>query len=500
MVHRSVAVRPLYTENGHAGPTTFLSLAAALTILFLALLNFHQMMRMQAVIEGSSSGLATTTLLLRLFGVVAVVVVGYYGVYKPIRRRRSEAASGLKEAAGQPAAQVGETGFVIETFHELVRTLKGKESELERLRRRAEDRAAHVEDYNENILQSVASGVVTFDRDRRVTTCNAAAEKILGLRAGEAVGCDCEEVFGPDGRIGQLLTRSLESRESVSRQELELRRRDGRRIWVGVSLSLLRDRSGEPIGSTVVFTDLTEIKTLQRQVEFKRRLEELGEISAGIAHEFRNSMGTIVGLAKLLSKRVGADSPHRETVEGMLRELTAMDRLIEELLGLGRATALNVQPVPIEPLLRSVTDQILSSRRESASGRCRVAWSIGAGLVQAAGDEILLQRVFGNLVQNAVEAMPDGGEVIVSAGVVGSDAKSGPTAIEVGITDNGPGIPKEQLDRIFLPFYTTKERGTGMGLALVHKIVSAHGGRIEVESEEGKGTTFRITLPAWKNG
>lgn len=281
----------------------------------------------------------------------------------------------------------------------------------------------------------------------------------------------------------------------ISRREFELDRKGQGRIWVGVSTSLLHDREGEIIGVTFVFTDLTEIKHLQEQVELRRRLTVLGEMSAGIAHEFRNFMGTIMGFAKLIAKRLDSNDPGQNMVQAITRELQAMDRLIEQLLSFGRHIELNLRPVDLEPFLHK---QILHALDQATDHpRPQLNLEISSGIPQVVLDEVLMRQAITNLLQNALEAMPQGGELRVRVELLKREISAQGTVREVllEIADTGQGIPAEKLDKIFLPFFTTKQKGTGMGLALVHKIVLSHNGRIQVDSTEGRGSTFRIYLP-----
>lgn len=441
---------------------------------------------------------AATTLLLKVAGVTIVIVMVFYSIRVVIQSRRPVSETG---------GRAGETSAMIVTFHGLVRELKEKEQELEHLRTLAEERAAEIESYNENILQSVASGVITFNPEHVITTFNHAAERILGLPRVEAVGKTCEELFGAQSNVVHLLEQALTRQATITRQELELTRpnpgRSGpQRIWVGISTSLLQDRQNAVIGTTFVFTDLTEIKSLQEQVELKRRLTLLGEMSAGIAHEFRNYMGSVMGFTKLLSKKLppGNTDPDsgQEMVASIMRELTAMNQLIEQLLRFGRHDALHLEPVAVEPLIRRLLDQLLAQIK---TVKPRLDVAIPSDLPEIRMDEVLMRQAIGNLLQNAMEAMPQGGDLVIRAMILDRSPDDGPgprrgrKELSLDVQDTGSGVPKDKLDKIFLPFFSTKEKGTGMGLALVHKIVLSHGGRIEVHSEENRGTTFRILLP-----
>ena len=455
----------------------------------------------------ASDSAAMTGLLLKLFGGLILIVVTYTFI-RAIKTHRIEESSSMDE-----------TGTMVETFQGLVRELKEKETDLQDLKLRAEKRADDIENYNENILQSVASGVITFDRSRTITTFNPAAERVLGIHRDEVMGKTSESVFGQQSAIDRMLQEVFKRETVLSRQEFELQRpvtkdrpaafsessSEGgnstrlptvpERIWVGISTSLLRDSQGQIIGATFVFTDLTEIKRLQEQVELKRRLTVLGEMSAGIAHEFRNFMGTIMGFAKLISKRSEVNDPRQGMVDAITQELHAMNQLIEQLLSFGRHAELNLSPVDLEALFQKIIPQLKKQGEERFFPDVRL--EVPPGMPRIRLDEILIRQAFTNLFQNAVEAMPDGGELRVCVNLVEQDRpkRNGAGEILIEVHDTGIGIPTDQQEKIFLPFFTLKEKGTGMGLALVHKIILSHNGRITVESAEGEGTTFRIHLP-----
>lgn len=417
-------------------------------------------------------------LFIKIFGVMGATMLGYY----LLRLVVVPAPSYFQEASGSPAT---ETGFVINTFQGLIQQLKQKEQELERLKGRAEEYAKNVESYNENILQSVTSGVLTFNCEKQITTFNATAGMILQFSPEAALGKSYEMIFGGNQKIARILQETVDMGKEVAREECEVERSDGKKIWLGLNTSVLCDRNGATIGATLVFTDLTEMKMLQDQVELRKRLAVMGEMSAWIAHEFRNYMGTILGFSKLLSKKIEPSDPRQEMIQAIVSELSSMERLITELLSYGRKTVIHPTPTELAPMLEELKEQFVSS-----GAYPKIRWFLSlAGPSEAPVDPTLMRQAFSNLIQNALEAMPEEGEIRIT--ILNRPA----WGLAVKISDTGIGIPKEHLDKIFLPFYTTKEKGTGLGLALVHKIILAHNGQISVESTEGSGTTFTVRLP-----
>ncbi len=365
-----------------------------------------------------------------------------------------------------------EVGFVVDTFHDLVTKLKEKERELEILRRKAEDRASSVEIYNEDILQSVPSGVVSLDQELRVTKMNHSAEKILELKESESIGRKYSDIFN------EPVAGIIAKRPVVERAEVGYVTKSGKRIWLGLNISLLKDSANKIIGKIFVFTDLTELKAFQSQMELRERLSTLGEMSAGIAHELRNPLGVISGYTKLLSKKV--DGTIQPTVEAIFKEVAVMDRIISDFLSFARKTDLMLSEVALKDLLKSCISNVAGSARD-----VRITERFDA-LPVIKVDDVLLRQAVTNILQNAVESMPEGGELTVSCSVG--------DCLDISVSDTGHGIPENIRDKIFLPFFTTKERGTGLGLSILHKIVVSHGGTVRLESGD-EGTTITIRLP-----
>jgi two-component system sensor histidine kinase AtoS len=363
---------------------------------------------------------------------------------------------------------VTQVGFVVDTFHDLVSKLKEKERELDILRKNAEERASAVEIYNEDILQSVPSGVISFDQALRITKMNAAAEKILDISGDEVIGKKYTDIFS------KAIVEIIERDRAPERAEVAYSTRSGKRIWLGLNISPLKDSSGNRIGQILVFSDLTELKAFQSQMELRERLSTLGEMSAGIAHELRNPMAVILGYTKILRKKV--DEGLVPAVEAISKEVSVMDRIITDFLSFAK---------PAEPMFSEVDlNELVDGCIKGVSDRAEGIHIVSLPVIKA--DEITLRQAVSNLLQNAVESMPDGGELRI-AGTVDDH-------LNIMISDTGHGIPESIKEKIFLPFFTTKEKGTGLGLSIVHKIVGSHGGTIEVDTGD-KGTTFTINLP-----
>jgi len=402
-----------------------------------------------------------------LYSVILLIVVA---IFLYILRAFIRFYSGEKRSERKDVTPVS---FVVDTFHELVSKLKDKERELEVLRQKAEDRAITIEGYNENILQSVPSGVMSFDEGMRIMKVNLAAEKILEVKGEMIVGRYHTDV------LNKPITNLLNDRKVIERGEISYITPSGKKIWLGLTLSPLKDSAGRTIGQILIFTDLTQLKAFESQMELRARLSSLGELSAGIAHELRNPLGVIAGYTKLLSKKL--DSSLTPTVDAISREIIVMDRIISDFLSFAKPAELNISDIDLKTIIENCVTAVTGER-----GNIKLNLDIN-GLPVIKGDEVFLRQAFTNLIQNAVEAMPQGGELAINASSKGD-------FLDVAISDAGHGIAENIMDKIFLPFFTTKENGTGLGLAIVHKIVVSHGGNIFVDSSD-KGTTFRIRFP-----
>ncbi len=409
-----------------------------------------------------------------LFLGLIIILFGTVVLWGMTRRYRRELGMHKEERE-----KTQDTAFIINAFHEVTKQLKEKEKELERLKSLAEQRAANVESYNENILECVTSGVMTFDKNCFLTTINRAAEEALGLKRGQAAGMSCSDLFG-NNDITTAVHDTIERKTPTARKEATLDRPEGK-IWLGFNTATLTDRHGDALGVILSFSDLTEVKRLQEQVELRERLIALGEMSAGIAHELRNPMAVISGYINLLSKKT--DASNKAIIRDIMGEINGMNRIISDLLTFARPASLNRVKINIKEMIEGCVSSVLQAT--AADGRIRTVLRVDDAMMSV--DEVLIRQAFTNLIQNAVEAMPDSGTITVETRLERD--------LRVVIHDTGTGIPSDQLKRIFLPFFTTKDRGVGLGLALVHKTVLSHGGRIEAESSEGRGTTFTVTLP-----
>lgn len=357
--------------------------------------------------------------------------------------------------------------------------------------REKEQGLSRLQAFHENIVRSISSGVFTTDAKGQITSFNPAAQEATGYNLEQVRARPWREVFNwhpsePDN------TR-LWDMSSHMRCEVECTRADGNRLILGMTLAPLHEQ-GEETGLVGVFKDLTQVRDLEEEMRRKAWLASLGEMSAGMAHEIRNPLGALAGAMQMLRKDLYADETSQRLMDIAVREATRLDGIITEFLQYARPPALNLAEYDLNKVLAETLDLVQHEARTRPNITIAAAPCIGA--LPAQVDQDQMKQVLWNLATNAFDAMPNGGELTIATGCRTVDI-SGRKAdvVEISFQDTGEGIPKRNLDKIFLPFFTTKRKGSGLGLAAVHRIVDLHGGWIKVESREQEGTRFVVCVP-----
>jgi two-component system sensor histidine kinase PilS (NtrC family) len=251
---------------------------------------------------------------------------------------------------------------------------------------------------------------------------------------------------------------------------------------------------GEQDGLVGVFKDLTQIRDMEEEMRRKEWLANLGEMSAGMAHEIRNPLGALAGAMQMLRKEAAADETDRRLMDIAIREATRLDTIITEFLQYARPPALNLAEHDMNKILAETLHLVQHEARTRK--KIAIVTSLAHGSLVAQVDQDQIRQVFWNLATNAFDAMPEGGQLTITTGSRHIDVggRKG-DVIEIAFQDTGEGIAQDDLGKIFLPFFTTKKEGSGLGLAAVHRIVDLHGGWIKVESRPQQGTRFVVCLP-----
>lgn len=341
---------------------------------------------------------------------------------------------------------------------------------------------------NDAVLRSLMSGVVTVDGEGRISYVNPAAEQMLSLKAMDVLGRTLDQALTERlGPLRAVLEESLARGTGRARVELNLRRPSGRALPVGLSVNpLVHD--GAVQGVAAVFQDLTEVREMERRARRQEALAEVGALAAGIAHELRNGLNPISGSAECLQRELRLEGENAVLLELIVRECSRLNRFVTDLLNYSRERELAVTPLDLDAQLASVREGLLRDPRRAEA--VRLDWQPHGAAPQVPADGDLLRQVWINLGVNALEAMPQGGTLTVRC------RPGRGSELVVEFADTGHGIAAADLSRVGQPFFTTKKGGTGLGLAIAQRIVERHGGTLVIESETGRGTTARVTLPA----
>lgn len=345
--------------------------------------------------------------------------------------------------------------------------------------------------FHENIVQSISSGVFTTNEAGQLTSFNPAAQEATGYSLNEVKGKSWREIF--NWRETTKMDVETGTSPVAQRFEVEGVRADESRMVLGMTLSPLIE-GGVQRGLVGVFKDLTQIRDMEEEMRRREWLATLGEMSAGMAHEIRNPLGALAGAMQMLRKDLALEDNNRHLMDIAVREANRLDAIIKEFLQYARPPALNLEECDINSVLQETLALIEHEAKTKAGLSMNSTFGEGTLTVQADSDQ--LKQVFWNLARNAFQAMPEGGRLDIRTSLrrVGSKIQGG-EIVEVTFQDTGLGIKKELFDKIFLPFFTTKKEGSGLGLAAIDRIVDLHGGWIRVESEEGKGAMFAVCLP-----
>jgi signal transduction histidine kinase len=352
------------------------------------------------------------------------------------------------------------------------------------------------DDFYRDLVWSLRNGVLAITRDGRIAVMNEDAYRILGLKPRPTdIGSPFTEVLREAPDLARIVASAFELSYLPNRAELRLKKTH--RV-IGYTLSQVRDTRGRISGATLFFKDLTRVEQLEERERLRDRLAALGEMAAAIAHEVKNPLAGIEVMAGLLKRQMPASEDAQSILGDIIKEAKMANAIVLEVLDFVRPIRLQVEDVALPDV---IADAALMADGHAPRGGVNIDVRLDPSLPPIQGDPHQLRQLFTNLLTNAFEALGGSGAVTVSAALQApeddapaSEAHPGPM-IQMEVSDDGPGVPRDVVDRIFSPFFTTKPQGSGLGLAIVRKIVDAHDGRIDVSARRGGGTTFRVVLP-----
>ena len=431
-----------------------------------------------------------------LLGTLVCILFLLRWVLRPYRQLVGEAEKASAES--QPHKSKDEAEFVLETFQSVVAQLQSQREALEHLSNQASKRADSAERFSERIVASVPSGLIAFDGSGHSMVINAPGRALLELD-GSALGQPATAILHKIPQLAEMVEQCLQTGKLYRREELETVTGEQipRRLGATVApIDLSSDRG--PRGVLCLLTDITEVTQLREQVALKKNLESLGEMSAGLAHEFKNAIATLHGYVQLLQS-LNLDDRARVTASSLLNEVRNLSDMVTSFLNFARPQPLQVDEVNLTDLIKDCAYELAPIFKQ-AEVELLVAGTAGASPADRAtvirADERMLRQALLNLVRNAAEAIPESQtdrrvEVLSST----SRDNAGKAWAVVEIKDTGEGIPAADLQRIFIPFFTTKATGHGVGLALAHRVITQHGGTLTASNAKGGGAVFSLRLP-----
>ena len=337
-----------------------------------------------------------------------------------------------------------------------------------------------------SIIESVDTGIMTTTLQGRIKTFNQAAERITGLRFRAIENRQIKDIFPV---FASLFDRNEEEAIKV-RREITITGREGTQVYLGCSISPLKDRRDVQIGHILIFQDLTEIKRMEENLEKSKRLALIGEMAAGLAHEMRNPLASITGSIQLLGQTANMEETDRRLMQIIMRGKDRLDNFVRDFLLLARPVPEVREPVRVDDVAEEVMENLKMSNEWTEGVKIVKTFS---GENKAFANKEQIRQIMQNLILNAVQAMEETGNLLLEIKTV--NLEDGKDYAAIKVTDDGCGIEEKDLKNVFEPFFTNKEKGTGLGLAIVSRIVDGYGGRLKIESRINLGTTVTVWLP-----
>ena len=333
----------------------------------------------------------------------------------------------------------------------------------------------------DQIMANLEDGLILFTRDWRAVLVSAAAERFLGRPRGEMLGHNVNEVFSPATRLGEVILECFEHHEPLPQTDVETE--SGRRIEV--SLDFIEE-NGENIGALITMRDAESVRRIEDEIELSRRLAAIGRLTSGVAHEVKNPINAIVVHLEVLRQKLQQVDPDtRRHMDVIGNEIQRLDRVVQTLVDFTRPVELRLADVDLR---RIVEDVALLASPDAARHGVSIEKNVQDEPLPVKVDSDLVKQAVLNIVLNGVQAMPEGGPLVINASRSDDEAR-------IEVRDRGRGIPPEIRDKIFNLYFTTKPKGSGIGLAMTYRVMQLHNGAVEYETAEGQGTTFLLRFP-----
>jgi len=429
-----------------------------------------------------------------LFAILLLSAVLFFVLIRKMLREGSRSTSG--DRTGPKADTENASAFMAASMQGVIEKLRTQEKELARLHLLAQERAQESERLTEEVTRNMPTGLLLVNATGSISSTNPAAEEALGIRTLRYRSY--QEILGADSDLTKMLTACLRDAKTIQRGEVEHLTAGGEVRHLGVTISPIyrtvrNPARGNPAvdlkvsGALCLMSDLTELTALQKQIRWKENLAALGEMSAGIAHEFKNSLATISGYAQMIRSEA-KPGEISESAERILDQTRALTHVVTEFLRFAKPLEICYETVPMQTLAEKVAEELHETIPE-----CAV--QLEGTFQELPGDEALIRQALLNLARNGAQAAKESANPprVTISGTI--EDLGGRKWQRICVADNGPGIPPTDLPKIFLPFYTTKSEGTGLGLAVVQKVALQHAGSIEARNRPGGGAEFLLWLP-----
>jgi signal transduction histidine kinase len=429
------------------------------------------------------------------------------GLLRPYSQLVGEARRAPVEHSGTIQ---NEAEFVLETFQNVIAQLQSQQQELQRLTEQASERADSAERFSDRIVASMPTGLIAFDSSGHATVVNGPARTLFQTEAN-AAGEHYRAIFANVPALAEMVETCLATGKLFRREEIESANGSARAKRLGATVAPIDPAESGARGALCLLTDITEVTRLREQVALKRNLESLGEMSAGLAHEFKNAMAALHGYAQFLQS-IDHDERGQAAAAGLLQEVRSLSEMSTAFLNFARPQPLQLEAVSLDELINECARELkplFEERRvelridasSAPSGKRGSSPTVREGALgeteslEIQGDARMLRQALLNLVRNAAEAIEEDKTVRRVTVNLSTRTERGQPWVSISISDTGHGIPEADLQRIFIPFFTTKSQGHGVGLALAHRVITEHGGTLTVTNAAEGGARFTIRLP-----
>jgi PAS domain S-box-containing protein len=479
------------------------------------------MVRVAISLEGMYREIQRTRLTIVIFGVVAALVgclaalVLARRITSPLEQLR---AGALAVAGGDLAHRLDvrsadEIGELATTFNRMTNDLQGQQAALQAANDELDAQlreVSNLERYNARVLASMTNGLVTLNMEGRIVKWNDMAARITGYAMGEVEGQLCRELFASNPSFVRLLLDGIQGKGVWWDRGVSFVRPDGREVPLEINTSLLEDESCQTTGLLGIFRDLSLVRELEQRLRRADRLAAVGRMAAMVAHEIKNPLVALKTFVDMVPRRAKDPAFIARFQDIVPKEVDRVNAIMEDLLELSRPPRISPRPLDVHEVIARCAALY---EHQAAERGITIMQELAPALVRVRADPEYLLRAIGNLAINAIQAMAAGGRLTIRTGIgapwqtalaettvhidLGAAADTAQSFVFIELADTGTGMTPEQLDSLFTPFFTTKEKGTGLGLALTHKIIEEHHGHLHVESQFGVGSTFTILLPIY---